>query len=217
MHIRTSLLSVLLCVATFTTGCASSRDDGGDDPVGAADEEVRTQTTATLEGKLTAGGITGFQITEARGPEDREVVAVDLAGLRLSGALLVKRTLRIRGRLEKRETGTLPNGTRILQDVFVAREVVEKTADDLTLTGTLEKRSSDWVVVERTPANAAPVDQDVEETAFEAPPGFVGASLRGKTVRVEGKLARKFVGAIRDRFLVERPVLIATSVVPAGP
>jgi hypothetical protein len=105
--------------------------------------EVQSRRVVTIEGRFEAGGPTDFQIAEKIGPEDTTVTAVDLGRLELPGRLLVGKTLRIRGSLERREVSRLPNGTKISNDVLVARQIIERENREVTFVGTLSAAARD--------------------------------------------------------------------------
>jgi hypothetical protein len=206
-------LGILLSSAA--TACSTSDDSVPNE--GAGEDEVNSSSSTSLEGKLSASpdAITGFQLDEQAGPEDHVVVAVDFADVGLPGKLLAGKTLRIKGHIEKRQSGALPNGTKILKEVLVAREVIEPLDGNESLTGTLEKVGASYAIVVRFPENAAPADQDSNETLLELGTQVNGRSLLGKKVTATGTLAHRFTGAVGDRFLVSNDLLVVATLTAA--
>jgi hypothetical protein len=203
-RLRTSITFIF---ATLLAACAS---EGA--PVGEVIGDVTTAPARTMEGTLGAGGLTGFQVSAPVGPEDHEVLAVDLSTLRIPGSLLVGRTLRITGKVDRRVTGTLPNGSQIFQEVLIANELVERSAQRVTMTGTLEPRDGGMVLVERIPADAAPEDQSVVVTALEGLSALPPNIIIGQRVTIKGVSAKKHVGAINGQYLVSNELVIVDDV-----
>jgi hypothetical protein len=206
---RTVLPVLLLSSLSLLVGCAGGSDD--QPAPGESSDEVKTASLKTLEGNFGVGGVTGFQIVEAQG-EDHNVVAVDLATMKIPGTLLVGKPLRIRGKIEMRSAGALPNGTQILREVMIAKEIVQKENKPASIKGELIRKGSGFAVVVRTPENAQPQDQDVDETALELASGIEPSALVGKRVTVLGESADKIVGVVADRFLIINKIVIATQI-----
>jgi hypothetical protein len=194
------LLPFLVVTAAVlpTIGCADTDD------APPLESEVKAKAPVTMEGELQAGGPTGFQISEKIGPEDHEVVAVDFTKVKLPGALLAGRTLRISGKSEMRKVSTLPNGTSILNEVLVAEQIVERTKDRADRTGKLVRRGGGLQLL-------VPGDP----IAIEIPPN-APASLIGKTVRARGVMAHDITSAIADKHLIFNELLLADNVTPSG-
>src|SRR5262249_25684810 len=156
--------------------------------------------------------LTGFEVVEPNGDE-QIVTALDLSAMDVPGSLLVGKTLRVRGKLEKRQVGTLPNGTKILREVIVAKELVDMTNHPVTLKGELVRRGAGFAIVERTPEDAAPADQDTTETAIELAPLVSTTGLVGHKVTAKGFHGSNIVGAVPGTasgfFLIQRDLVLS--------
>jgi hypothetical protein len=202
------LLLALTCASVV--GCASA--DESVDAVGGSADEITAAAPNTVVGKVRVGDLTGFEVVEPNGDE-QIVTALDLSAMDVPGSMLVGKTLRVRGKFEKRQVGTLPNGTKILREVIVAKELVEMTNQPVTLTGELVRRGDGFAIVEHTPEDAAPADQDTTETALELAPLVSTTSLVGQKVTAKGFHGSNIVGAVpgfaSGFFLIQRELVLS--------
>src|SRR5262249_5644558 len=100
-----------------------------------------------------------------------------------------------------------------LREVIVAKELVEMTNHSVTLKGELVRRGSSFAIVERTPADAAPADQDTTETAIELAPLVSTTGLVGQKVMAKGFHGSNIVGAVPGTasgfFLIQRELVLS--------
>ena len=204
------LLLALSCASLV--GCAANAEESA--ALGGSADELKAATPNTVVGKVRAGDLTGFEVVAPNGDE-QEVTALDLTAMDVPGSLLVGKTLRVRGKIEMRQVGTLPNGTKIMREVIVAKELVETTNHPVTLKGELVRRGAGFAIVERTPENAAPEDQDTTETAIELAPHVSTTGLVGDKVTAKGFQGSNIVGAVPGVaggfFLIQRELLLSTT------
>ena len=206
---RTLVTAVVVASMSLLVGCAGGSED--QPAPGESSDEVKVASLKTLEGAFEAGGLTGFQIIEPQG-EDRNVVAVDLTKMKIPGDLLVNKQLRIRGKIEMRSVGALPNGTQILREVMIAQQIVQKLKKPASIKGELARKGAGFVVVLRTPENGRPEDQHVEEIPLELASGIEPSALVGKRVTVLGEQADNIVGVVAEKFLIINQLVIASQI-----
>jgi len=209
--LRQLVLLVLLVPAVACGGTNESPASESFDELGVSESESKPDI---IRGKLKRED-GALLIVEARGPEDHVATTLDLSRTEIAGSedLLMQvaddQEHYVRGKIERREVGQLPNGTRIERDFLVAEVIGVIESRDTTATGVLRADDRGHMIEKRVGTGPDSDDAGSIRADFGEVSISLGA-LTGKKVRARGAKVLSYEGRVHGSLIGRQRIVVRT-------